>query len=295
MICVQQHFQFTLDLIKYRNGDLDAAAYDFIGALGCSGTPTKTLLKHYSSNFLHSAFENIFSGDDEKVLNQIFEDSKINEVHREIQKEYKARPQKISMQKAKAAITHQFLTAQSQAKSGADANELFIKGMEKLYSKNDSIESFKADVAMGVTRGKTGVRAFDDAIHFVNEMYNTADVNDIETVGFNGRKSTPLMDAIYNLTTSAPFIGVYSKETVPIPVDFSMSVANRGNKTRSNDPDSYDDDEDEDLYDGPGNGGNDKACPTCGSKACPTCGSKACPGCAKSKNDTDDEDFDAFM
>ena len=55
-------------LIKYRNGDLDAAAYDFIGALGCSGTPTKTLLKHYSSNFLHSAFENIFSGDDEKVF-----------------------------------------------------------------------------------------------------------------------------------------------------------------------------------------------------------------------------------
>ena len=230
-------------LIKYRNNNISDAAYDFIGALGCAGIPAKDLANHYSSNYTHAAFENMFSlenilrkklGGDKGcdgpycVLKSIYDNSKIDDVHESIQKIYKPRKNRISIKRAQNALKDIFIDAQHNVNNGAEANNKFISNMEQLYSKIDNVQCFRADLATSAVQNRSGAQAFHDACNLVDTLSACKNVDSVfnsETISGGGKDSertvrTALMNTVFDKLYSAPFIGIICKENVPLPVGF---------------------------------------------------------------------------
>lgn len=254
-------------LIKYRNNNISDAAYDFIGALGVAGIPVKDLASHYSSNYTHSAFENMFSlehilrkklGGDKGcdgpycVLKSIYDNNKIDGVHESIQKIYKPRKNRISIKRAQNAINEIFQDAQHNVKNGAEANNKFISNMEQLYAKIDNVHCFKADLATSAVQYRSGPQAFQDACNLVDTLADCKNTNSIfnseAMSGGSGSERvvrTALMNTLYDKMYSAPFIGIICKENVPLPVGFEyVKRARKSSKVSdiSSLLDLYDDD-----------------------------------------------------
>lgn len=261
-------------LIRHYNGDIDRAAYNFIGGLKCGGVSASTLLKHYSSNYTHAAFETMFSGDADEALDHIYSANQVDNAHAELQAQFHPRKNKISMTKAKNLISRYYEAAQ-EAPTAADANAQFLNNLEKLYGANDSVASFQADIATNAVRGRSGVSAFNDACELVDSLkecrensksiYNNSIIASKE---YGHRMNTPLMRTIYGMLNSVPFVGIYSKETVPTPVYYNASASGssfmKGGSTSSSE--SLDLDMDDEMK------GGDK-CPVCGKTPC-ACKSK---------------------
>lgn len=224
-------------LINYRNGDISKASYDFIGALGAAGIPVSDLAKHYSSSYIHSAFENMFSLenaiDNDKngpyaILRSIYDNNKIDGIHEAIQKVYKPRKNRLSIERAKSAIKDIYSSTIHCAKNGRDANTKFINGLAQVYENLNEPSSFKADVATAVVKSQDGIGGFQDACNLVDSMDSCKNENSIFNTEFisGGSKkgvSTPLINTLYGLMYSSPFIGVICKENVPLPVNFRYS------------------------------------------------------------------------
>ena len=227
-------------LIKHRNGDISNAAYDFVGALGIAGIPTEELAKHYSSNYTHSAFENMFElegflgiGDKSSgpyaILKSIYDNSKIDKVHEAIQKLYKPRKSRLSIERAKSALNDIYSTATRESRNGVEANTNFINGLKSVYNNLKEPASFKADVATCVVRSNGGIRGFIDACNLVDsiaECKNAGSIFNSEIISGGSKNSgvsTPLMNTVYELMHATPFIGVICKENVPLPVNFKYT------------------------------------------------------------------------
>lgn len=227
-------------LIKHRNGDISNAAYDFVGALGIAGIPTEELAKHYSSNYVHSAFENMFElegflGSSDKasgpyaILKSIYDNSKIDKAHEAIQKIYKPRKSRLSIERAKTAINDIYSTATRESRNGVEANAAFINGLKGVYNNLKEPASFKADIATCVVRSNTGIRGFTDACNLVDSVVdckNASSIFNTEIISGGSKNSgvsTPLMNTVYELMHATPFIGVICKENVPLPVNFKYS------------------------------------------------------------------------
>ena len=222
-------------LINYRGGDISAAAYDFIGALKMAGVPPSTIAKRYSSNYINSAFENMFAMEggamkDYPILQSIYENSDIDNAHEQIQKAYKTRKSVISIPKAKALLDKIYNEASHEASSGADANNKFFTRLEKAYDSNSGgITSLNADIATCITRARSGVDAFRDACSMVDALEECK--NDSSSVfnaeSISGGSKTPLMSSIYSLLRATPFIGSTCKESIPLPVSFKYNASSK--------------------------------------------------------------------
>ena len=308
-------------LINYRHGDINAAAYDFIGALSIVGVPTKDLAKHYSSNYTQAAFEELFSlenmlksikdgsSSDKSyyILKSIYENAKIDDAHETIQKAYKPKTKKLSVRKAQEAMRDIYNTAQ-RSKNGAEANAKFINGMEKIYSELDNAECFKADLATSVVQSRSGIQAFQDACNLVDALAECKDKKSIfneEIVtggeGKSDKVSTALMNTIYENMYSSPFVGILCKETIPLPVKFEYTKKSRkskgfslvnkmnlfeeeeGSTSLSEETEESDEESKEEIEGGAKSKSKGKKCPVCGKPVSKcTCGKKdKCPVCGK--------------
>lgn len=222
-------------LINYRGGDISAAAYDFLGALKIAGVPASTIAKRYSSNYTNSAFENMFAMEggamkDYPILQSIYENSDIDDAHKQIQKAYKTRKSVISIPKAKALLDKIYNETNTESSSGADANNKFFTRLEKAYDANSGgISSLNADIATCVTRARSGVDAFRDACAMVDALEecknDNSSVFNVESI--SGGSRTPLIHSVYSLLKATPFIGSTCKESIPLPVSFKYTTTTR--------------------------------------------------------------------
>jgi len=221
---INKNVEYFRKLIYNANGDVESAAYNFIGAAGINedqcGNGYKKIAKHYSGDFIHSAFSILFDVNT-SPLEMIYGDEDIDDAHLSILNEYEPQKLKYNLSNSKKVLSSIYKDTKHNASDGYSANKLFISKLHKLYSKFGGPEILKADIATAITKKDNSIYSFDEAVSVVNAMdeFEANKVSSInETIYSDNTSSTKtmLMKSLYNSLTSSPFISLYVRASVPL-------------------------------------------------------------------------------
>ena len=207
-------------------GDIEDAAYDFIGSIGAVGdisANAKKLSKYYSGDYVNTAFSILADKDGQFDFDEDADDDTINEVHSRIIDNYLPKASTVKMDKVQDALSYVYKRSK-RMKNGLDATKTFISTLHKMY---DTIQApkymIKSDVATALCKKNRGIDSVINAFNVMDEIDNnesdaSTNVNYFNTAisSFGKSSETPLMSAMYNAMASSPFVGEMSREYTPL-------------------------------------------------------------------------------
>lgn len=219
--------KFTQLVNKY-HGDYDAAAYDFIGDVA-NECGVSAVLPHYSSDFVHSAFEICFDDNlDVNVFDEIFSNSQIDSAHEQLSTKFTPiRGKMIDVSQAKKFFDNAYSRVARQAKNGAEANAMFLKALRDIYSKTDcgNNETLSADIASSMVADGSNPSSI---VELVESMKNESDEVMRQEIHDDGNITTPMMNILKNKLSSYPFVGFVAKQSSPALLRCSTQKLNCG-------------------------------------------------------------------
>jgi hypothetical protein len=237
--------------------DLDVAAYHFIGgyALSQGGLSNKSLIsdlaKHYSGNFIHTAFEILAAMPDDNYWDNVFEDESVLKVHKAIMKEYKPTPVSDAEAKIegwKHKLKDIYDDSKDYRQNGISMNNYFINNLKKLY-KEQPLETLKADIATAYCNHTTNSDKINYAIDLMDFLdsytnnhtdYNNSLISnkyEDNTSATSYYHNTPLVSTIYQALNDMPFVSVQAKDAVPILPSLVSELHELNERLEANDDD----------------------------------------------------------
>ena len=206
---------FTQFVNKY-HGDYDAAAYDFVGAVA-NTIGTKAVLPHYSSDFVHSAFEICFDDSiDVEAFDEMFGSKQIDAAHAKLAKDYVPTNTKmLDVIQARKFIDSAYSRASHNAHNGVEANRLFLKDLQDIYTKTSggNDETLSADIASSMTNDNVSPSDIVSVVESMKDSDNddvmSQEIRDSRTI------TTPMMNILKNKLSAYPFVGFVAKQSVP--------------------------------------------------------------------------------
>jgi hypothetical protein len=222
-------------LIDKYEGDLNRAGYEFIGITALNKTKTtpkasviNDLVKFYSGNMGHSAFEILASHEYDDYFNDVYQDGEVFEVHSDLLNKFTPVENKSNINKVSEAIRSIYdnsTRGSKNGKRGKDINKKFFENLEKLY-KNFSPNTMKADIACAYFQQNSTTDGADYAVDLL-ELNNEDDgegpsniVSYADTIVNEGEDSshayTPLVNNVYSSIVRAPFIDPIAKSNMPL-------------------------------------------------------------------------------
>jgi hypothetical protein len=238
-----------LKLVDQYSGDIDKAGYDFIGMAALKKMKTSPkknviddLVKYYSGNMGHAAFEILASHQYDDYFDEVYQDEDVLKVHSELLQKFAPMQGKMDMNKAKSALSSLFekATKGKRGAKGKEINRFFFENLQKMYKKF-SPTTMKADIACAFYQQKPSVDGVEYALELMdlneNEYDNSVVVHNNEE---STHAYTPLVNNIYNSLMKTPFIGPVAKTYIPLLPTTTFS-GKRGQKGGS----IYDDEENE--------------------------------------------------
>jgi hypothetical protein len=210
------HRSEFVNMVRKYNGDIELAAYAFIGSLNAK---PEEIAKHYSGNFVQSAFELMFAGEADEFNGSVQRVSinKVHKKHEDIVRKYKCKKSQIKMDKVQKAFDG-IIDMCRKASNGALANKIMMDKMGSLYrSIGEKEYNMKSDIAASICMNAD---AFD-AVDKVRYAFAVCDGMNTQT-GFysrSARMGSPLTEAMYNALSAHPFIGNKSREYAPLPLN----------------------------------------------------------------------------
>ena len=208
-------------LLQKHNYDADNAAYDYIGHTvlseneceGCNGI--KKIAKHYSGDFITSAFEIMFDDTVMSPLDMIYDNEDIDDVHTDLVEEYSPSDTKVNVNKGREYIKKIYKDVCKSSKNGYELNKQFINKLKSIYKNY----SFKVDLATSIMKKGHSNRSFEEAIYTTESIDNLEDdksfINETFDDDDDGH-NTLFMKSIYNNLYQTPFISIVAKENVPL-------------------------------------------------------------------------------
>jgi hypothetical protein len=223
-----------VNLIDKYEGDLNRAGYEFIGmaALNKMKSAPKAsvindLVKYYSGNMGHAAFEILASHQYDDYFDEMYQDEELFEVHSDLLNKYTPVPNKGNINKYSEAIqaAYENSTKGKHDKRGRDINKNFFDNLGILY-KNYSPNTMKADIACAYYQQHPTVEAAEYAVDLLelNERddedsssklmsYENSLINEDDD---SANVYTPLINNVYSSIVRTPFIGPIAKSNIPL-------------------------------------------------------------------------------
>ena len=215
--------------------DLNEASYEFLSSVALSeaesiGVPKAAahMAKYFSGNTIHSAMAIIHKSKDFDIANIYrYENDDLNEMQHKIINAYKPERKNINTRAAKSNFDKIYNNSKS-SKNGATAGNYMIKNIKRMYSDIGAPDyMFPADVACSMCMNDRSDESVANAINTMDYIDHIEDSP--KTIGYrfvnstnviskrHNQISSPLVDSIYKSIKASPFIGIISKEYIPLP------------------------------------------------------------------------------
>ena len=232
---------------------IDDGAYEFIARVS-HATGASKVAKYYSGDFTHSAFS-IIAANELNEDNFSFDTSAkldLENEHAQLVDNYHPVKNIVKMDKVAAVLPKILNDATTHAKSGPEANTLFIANLRKMYG---AIKAPKhmlyADIAASLTKSNDSPDSVRNALSIISAVEDAENNTSMAGgsiystgVKSDSKVSTSLIRSVYSAISASPFIGSIAKEFTPLLIqpsfkhsafeDNNMELLNEDNEQEKN-------------------------------------------------------------
>lgn len=241
-------------LLNKNKGDIDFTAYEFIGSVGlnecehcgtsdCECDVADRMKKYYSGDFVHTAFSILSDADkfNNIDLDCEYDGGEIDYMHESILDKYKPIKNNINMNDALKAIKNIYNTSK-KCKQHNESNKTFMNNLKKIYG-SYPLYMLKADVASAIVKKNGDLDFAFSMLNDIDVLENGGELNDLVI-----NNETSFLNAMHNIYSSSPFIGVSAKGHAPLLMKSRRKKRVFGNKSFENEHAELLNDNDEKLF-----------------------------------------------